>query len=113
MAKFNKVCWEAQSANLMCEFASRSDEGATVRCIEGAAAATGRNDEVGLRPRRMKRPCTLHVADNIGPGMIHCSRNLAGAPGSFEKLGIGLHKTLVDEIMASMRTNASANSSSS
>ncbi len=64
-------------AALACKFVSRRDESATVRWIEGTVAAIGCNDELGLGPRTMKRPGTLHGTDDIVTTLHDHSRNLA------------------------------------
>src|SRR5580765_1006333 len=83
----------------VCEFVSRRDECATVRWIEGVVPAIGCNNEVGLRPGTMKRPRTLHGANDIVTTLHDDSRNVANPRRIFEQLIIGPHETLVNEIM--------------
>ena len=56
--------------------------------------AIGRNDELGLRPRTMKRPSTIHWADDIVAALHDHARNVANPRGIFEQLGIGFSGNL-------------------
>src|ERR1700722_4504188 len=83
----------------MREFVSRRDEGATVRGIEGAVTAVRCNNQLGFRPRTMKRPGTLHGTDDIITALHNYSWNMPNLRGVFEQLRVGLHKTPINEIM--------------
>ncbi len=80
---------------LHCEFVGRRDQGATVRRIESAVAAVGRDDEVGLGPRTVQRPRAFHGADDIVTALHDHPGNVANPRGVAEQLVVGFKKPLL------------------